>query len=202
MHVPQEPTATQDLCSQIPTAGMPSVQEIGGGASRNLKTIDGCTSTLHQTEIRSLSRQGVGRFMGSCSTARIFGLVRLARTQASPGNKLQDVMKKPAAATEGKACLAAGAPDSAEDGEVVFLGKTHQRYVLTRDYTVLSQIAKEMRRVPLETFQPDAASMMRFVHTLRRLLDAAKKFFVPTRLWLHAYVYSVCGVRGVLRKAF
>ena len=111
-------------------------------------------------------------------------------------------MKKPAAATEGKPCLAAGAPDSAEDGEVVFLGKTLQRYVLTRDYTVLSQIAKELRRVPLENFQPDAASMMSFVHTLRRLPDAARKFFVATRLLLHAYVYSVCDVRGVSSLAF
>ena len=90
----QEPTATQDLCSQTPTAGMPCVQEIGDGASRNLKTIDGCTSTLHQIEIRSLSRKGVGRFMGSGPTARIFRLVRLARTQVSPSKKLHDVMKK------------------------------------------------------------------------------------------------------------
>ena len=68
------------------------------------------------------------------------------------------------------------------------LGLTRQTYVLTRDYSGLDRIATVMRQEPLLPISPDAASMMDFVYTLRRMLFAVRPLLARR---FHVYVFII-----------
>ena len=128
----KEPTATRAFLEAVPPERPLTAMNIMSAISKMLDALDGAP---HESELKQLNRQGVGRFVGAASTCRTFGLIRVLEQSQSQRSRKKARVE----------------PQGQKQAGVWSLGLGERRYEPTGN---LEEIQKVLEFTRTHSFQP------------------------------------------------